>query len=54
MNAPAVFQRLEQKVLSKMVAEADNFVAAYLGDVLCFTVILEHLRKVFSCLLERC
>ena len=54
MNAPAVFQRLMQRVLSKLVMETDDFVAIYLDDVIVFSqsldAHLEHLKKVFTCL----
>ena len=54
MNAPAVFQRLMQKVLPKLVTETDDFVAVYLDDVIVFSqsldAHLEHLKKVFTCL----
>ena len=54
MNAPAVFQRLMQKVLSGLMAEAEDFVAVYLDDVIVFSqslqAHLEHLEKVFNCL----
>jgi len=46
VNTPAVFQRLIQKVLSRMMAEAEEFLAVYLDDV----IDLEHLEKVFNCL----
>ena len=36
MNAPAIFQRLMQRVLSQLVTEANSFVAVYLDDVIVF------------------
>ena len=54
MNAPAVSQRLMQRILSQLVTEADSFVAVYLDDVIVFSqslgTHLEHLMKVFPCL----
>ena len=52
-NAPAVFQRLMQKVLSGLNPESGRqFVAAYLDDILIFSTTLEehllHLRKVIN------
>ena len=53
MNAPAVFQRLMQKVLSKLMTGPEDFVV-YLDDVIVFSqslqAHLEHLTKVFVCL----
>ena len=37
VNAPTVFQRLMQKVLSRLMAEAEEFVAVYLDDVIVFS-----------------
>ena len=54
INAPAVFQRLMQKVLSKLITGPEDFVAVYLDDVIVFSqslqAHLEHLTKVFACL----
>ena len=54
MNAPAVFQRLIQKVLSRLMTGPDDFVAVYLDDAIVFSqslqAHLEHLTKVFDCL----
>ena len=49
-NAPAVFQRLMQKVLSGLNPDSGKqFVAAYLDDILVFsTTHLTHLRKVID------
>ena len=37
MNAPAVFQRLMQKVLSRLMTGPEDFVAVYLDDVIVFS-----------------
>ena len=54
MNAPAVFQQLMQKVLSRLMTGPEDFVAVYLDDVIVFSqslqAHLEHLTKVFDCL----
>ena len=51
MNAPAVFQRLMQRVLSQLVTEADSFVVVYLVVFSrSLDTHLEHLMKVFACL----
>ena len=54
MDAPAVYQRLMQRVLSKLVTETDDFVTVYLDDDIVFSqsldAHLEHLKKVFTCL----
>ena len=52
-NAPAVFQRLIQKVLAGLnPRDGKDFVAAYLDDILIFSHTLEdhlaHLRKVID------
>jgi hypothetical protein len=52
-NAPAVFQRLMQKVLAGVNPEdCRDFVMAYLNDILVFSSTLEehlcHLRKVVN------
>ena len=52
-NAPAVFQRLMQKVLARLNPEdGREFVTAYLDDILVFSSTLEehlcHLRKVVN------
>ena len=52
-NAPAVFQRLMQKVLSGLNPDSGKqFVAAYLDDILVFSTTLQehlaHLRKVID------
>ena len=57
MNAPAVFQRLMQRVLAGLKTERDKeFVSVYLDDVIIFSESLndhvEHLRMVFSRLRE--
>ena len=56
MNAPAVFQRLMQKVLARLMMGSEDFVAVYLDDVIVFSqslqAHLEHLTKVFACLRE--
>ena len=56
MNAPAVFQRLMQKVLARLMTGPKDFVAVYLDDVIVFSqslqAHLEHLTKVFACLRE--
>lgn len=53
MNAPAVFQRLMQQVLSGLnSAEGPDFVSVYLDDVLVFSETLSdhlvHLYKVLE------
>ena len=54
MNAPAVFQQLMQKVLSRLMTGPEDFVVVYLDDVFVFSqslqAHLEHLTKVFECL----
>ena len=56
MNAPAVFQKLMQKVLARLMTGPEDFVAVYLDDVIVFSqslqAHLEHLTKVFACLRE--
>ena len=37
MNAPVVFQRLMQKVLSRLMTGPEDFVAVYLDDVIVFS-----------------
>ena len=53
-NVPAVFQRLMQKVLSRLMTGPEDFVVVYLDDVIMFSqsleAHLEHLTKVFDCL----
>ena len=54
MNAPAMFQKLMQKVLARLMTGPEDFVAVYLDDVIVFSqslqAHLEHLTKVFACL----
>ena len=57
INAPAVFQRLMQQVLIGMNPESgDDFVTAYIDDILVFSATLQdhlsHLRKVMERLRE--
>ena len=54
-NAPAVFQRLMQRVLAELQNETSvKFVSVYLDDVIVFSKSLEehikHLQMVFNCL----
>ena len=55
MNAPAVFQRLMQRVLMKLKV-SEEFTAVYLDDIIIFSKTLQdhlkHLKTVFSCLRE--
>ena len=56
-NAPAVFQRLMQRVLMGLnPASGPDFVATYLDDVLIFSPSFEehliHLQKVLDRLME--
>jgi len=53
-NAPAVFQRLMQNVLSNLNVDTDKeFVDVYLDDIIIFSGTLSehmnHLRKVLQC-----
>ena len=53
-NAPAVFQRLMQNVLSNVKGDADKyFVDMYLDDIIIFSETLSehfsHIRKVLQC-----
>ena len=54
MNAPAVFQRLMQKVLMKLKTSGEDFIAVYLDDIIIFSKTLQdhldHLKDIFSCL----
>jgi len=56
MNAPALFQRLMQRVFADLMTEEKWFVAVYLDDVLIFSPILGdhkvHLCKVLDRLRE--
>ena len=56
MNAPAVFQRLMQKVLMKLKTSGEDFIAVYLDDSIIFSKTLQdyldHLKDEFSCLRE--
>ena len=56
MNAPAVFQRLMQRILTKLKTSAEDFFAVYLDDIIIFSNTLQdhlnHLNAVFSCLRE--
>ena len=53
INAPAVFQRLMQRVLMKLKT-AEDFTAVYLDDIIVFSKTLQdhlsHLRNMFTCL----
>ena len=56
-NAPAIFQRLMQRVLSNLNPdEGVPFVEVYIDDVLIFSRTLEehieHIQMVLECLLE--
>ena len=54
MNAPALFQRLMQRVFADLLTEEERFIAVYLDDVLIFSPTLEdhkvHLCKVLDLL----
>ena len=54
MNAPAVFQRLMQHVLSELQMGVDSFLLVYLNDVIIFSRSFEdhfeHLKMVINCL----
>ena len=56
MNAPAVFQRLMQKVLMKLRKSGEDFIAVYLDDIIIFSKTLQdhldHLKDAFSCIRE--
>ena len=41
MNAPPVFQRLTQKVLSRLMTGPEDFVAVYLDDIIVFSQSLQ-------------
>ena len=54
-NAPAVFQRLMQRVLAELQSKATvKFVSVYLDDVIVFSESfvehIKHLQMVFDCL----
>ena len=45
MNAPAVFQRLMQRVLMKL-KESEEFIAVYLDDIIIFSKTLQDHLKI--------
>ena len=53
MNAPAVFQRLMQRILMSLKA-SEEFVSVYLDDIIIFSKtlqdLLNHLKAVFCSL----